>query len=59
METIKIRNTEANKKMLENGNHSFSENTKTLSVTISDYHAMWINNGQMSVSTYKKKVLGI
>jgi hypothetical protein len=57
MKTLRIRNTEENAKQLENGNHAYTVVGKFLEVIISDYHAMWINNGQMSVASYKKNVL--
>lgn len=58
---LKVKNTQANKSQLEDNNVPFttSKSGKILSITVNDYHKMWIENGQMSIAKYKKNVLGL
>lgn len=58
---IRVRNTQQNASYLRSINivATPSKSKKTLIIRVNDYHKMWIQSGQMTVSQYKKNVLGI
>ncbi len=59
MTTVKILNNEQNREHLRMNGHSFQVSGKYLVVTPNAWHQSYLSTGQMSVASYKKKVLGL
>ncbi len=62
MQTIKIKNTESNRIWLSdniNSHINWQADGSFISITPSSYHAALLASGQMSVTSYKKNVLGL
>jgi hypothetical protein len=56
---VRVRNTEENRKHLDSIGIYASPKGSLLEIEVNDYHEMRIGNGQMSIASYKKNVLGL
>jgi hypothetical protein len=59
MTQVKVRNTESNKNHLSSIGRFFVEDGAYLVISLSDREILFFQHGQLTVSSFKKNILGL